>query len=158
MADTLLEAGAAGSTRRATTARSRWCARYDNDDEEARHVAAWLPRATGPGSPWRSMAVLARTNAQLEPVAAALEAAGVPVERRGPEHSPASDLEAGPEPWTRRLDDDEADAVALSTIHRAKGLEFEHVAAIGWAEGQLPHYDATHPRNWPRSSGSPTSR
>ena len=52
---------------------------------------------------------------------------------------------AGPEPWTRRLDDDGADAVALSTIHRAKGLEFAHVAAIGWAEGQLPHYTSTHP-------------
>ena len=91
------------------------------------------------------MAVLARTNAQLEPVAAALEAAGVPFEKRGPEHSPASDLMAGPEPWTRRLDDDGADAVALSTIHRAKGLEFAHVAAIGWAEGQLPHYTSTHP-------------
>jgi DNA helicase-2/ATP-dependent DNA helicase PcrA len=33
--------------------------------------------------------------------------------------------------------------VALSTIHRAKGLEFQHVAAIGWSEGQLPNYNAT---------------
>jgi DNA helicase-2/ATP-dependent DNA helicase PcrA len=44
---------------------------------------------------------------------------------------------------SRRIDDDQHDAVALSTIHRAKGLEFQHVAAIGWAEGQLPNYNAT---------------
>ncbi|HEV7958291.1 MAG TPA: 3'-5' exonuclease, partial [Acidimicrobiales bacterium] len=24
-----------------------------------------------------------------------------------------------------------------------KGLEFQHVAAVGWAEGQLPNYNAT---------------
>jgi DNA helicase-2/ATP-dependent DNA helicase PcrA len=44
---------------------------------------------------------------------------------------------------TRRLDSDHHDAVALSTIHRAKGMEFRHVAAVGWAEGQLPNYNAT---------------
>ncbi len=145
VADTLLEAGAAGLNPARDDGEVPMVRAYDTDDEEARHVAAWLAARHRPGSPWRSMAVLARTNAQLEPVAAALEAAGVPFEKRGPEHSPASDLMAGPEPWTRRLDDDEADAVALSTIHRAKGLEFAHVAAIGWAEGQLPHYTSTHP-------------
>ena len=35
--------------------------------------------------------------------------------------------------------------MALTTIHRSKGLEFQHVVAIGWAEGQLPHYNATTP-------------
>ncbi len=88
------------------------------------------------------MAVLARTNAQLELIASYLDAAGIPNERRGPEHSPASDLMA-PELPARRLEDNERDAVALSTIHRAKGLEFQHVAAVGWAEGQLPNYNAT---------------
>jgi superfamily I DNA/RNA helicase len=91
------------------------------------------------------MAVLARTNAQLELIAGYLDAHDIPYERRGPEHSPASDLLATPETWTRRPDDDQRDAVALSTIHRAKGLEFQHVAAIGWAEGQLPNYNATAP-------------
>jgi len=65
-------------------------------------------------------------------------------ERRGPEHSPASDLTA-PELTSRRLLETDRDAVALSTIHRAKGLEFQHVATIGWAEGQLPNYNATTP-------------
>jgi len=115
---------------------------YDTDDEEARHVATWLAAKHEPGSPWRSMAVLARTNAQLELISTYLDAAGIPNERRGPEHSPASDLMA-PELPARRLEDSDRDAVALSTIHRAKGLEFQHVAAVGWAEGQLPNYNAT---------------
>ena len=88
------------------------------------------------------MAVLARTNAQLDVIAGALEMAGIPVERRGPEHSPASDLFA-PEGASRRVDHETNDAVALTTIHRSKGLEFQHVVAVGWAEGQLPHYNAT---------------
>ncbi len=113
---------------------------FDTDEAEARAVVAWLVARHHAQSPWRSMAVLARTNAQLELVGAALEAAGVPFERRGPEHSPASDLSSE---GTRRPEEGERDVVALSTIHRAKGLEFAHVATIGWCEGLLPHYAAT---------------
>jgi superfamily I DNA/RNA helicase len=40
------------------------------------------------------------------------------------------------------VDTEHPDAVALSTIHRAKGLEFQHVACIGWAEGIIPNYNA----------------
>ena len=88
------------------------------------------------------MAVLARTNRELERIAAALEFADIPFERRGAEHSPASDL-VGPREVNRRIVETEhPDAVALSTIHRAKGLEFQHVACIGWAEGVLPNYNA----------------
>ncbi|MFI5035923.1 MAG: ATP-dependent helicase [Acidimicrobiales bacterium] len=142
VADTLLERGAAGLVPARPDGEVPLVRGYDTDEQEAEHVATWLAAQHRPGSPWRSMAVLARTNAQLELVAGYLEAAGIPSERRGPEHSPASDLFAAPDVG-RRLDDDGPDAVALSTIHRAKGLEFAHVAAIGWAEGQLPHYGAT---------------
>jgi superfamily I DNA/RNA helicase len=143
VANTLLEAGAAGIVPAKDDGEVPLIRRYNSDEEEAARVATWLGAKHQPGSPWRSMAVLARTNAQLELVAGYLEAADIPYERRGPEHSPASDLLMTPDAWSRRLDEEQYDAVALSTIHRSKGLEFQHVAAIGWAEGQLPNYNAT---------------
>jgi DNA helicase-2/ATP-dependent DNA helicase PcrA len=145
VANTLLEAGAAGITPAKDDGEVPLVRSYNSDDEEAARVATWLGVKHQPGSPWRSMAVLARTNAQLELVAGYLEAVDIPYERRGPEHSPASDLLMAPDAWSRRIDEEQIDAVALSTIHRAKGLEFKHVAAIGWAEGQLPNYNATSP-------------
>jgi DNA helicase-2/ATP-dependent DNA helicase PcrA len=144
VANTLLEEGARGIVPANDEGEIPIVRSYNTDEEEAEHVATWLAAKHQPGSAWRSMAVLARTNAQLEVIAGYLEAAGIPNERRGPEHSPASDLMAPDVSW-RRLDEVERDAVALSTIHRAKGLEFQHVAAIGWAEGQLPNYNATSP-------------
>ena len=143
VANTLLEEGAAGIVPAKHDGDVPMVRAYNTDAEEAEHVATWLSAKHQPGAPWKTMAVLARTNAQLEVVASHLEAAAIPFERRGPEHSPASDLVLAPNGAPRRIDEETGDAVALSTIHRAKGLEFAHVAAIGWAEGILPHYNAT---------------
>ena len=143
IANTLLDEGAQGITPAKNNGDVPMVRAYDTDEQESAHVATWLSAKHQPGSPWRTMAVLARTNAQLEVLASHLETHDIPYERRGPEHSPASDLFVATDTWTRKVDDDHGDAVALSTIHRAKGLEFQHVAAIGWAEGQLPNYNAT---------------
>jgi DNA helicase-2/ATP-dependent DNA helicase PcrA len=51
---------------------------YASDGAEARGVASGLQRAHAEGRPWRSLAVLTRTNAQLVPVQKALAAAGIP--------------------------------------------------------------------------------
>jgi DNA helicase-2/ATP-dependent DNA helicase PcrA len=142
VANTLLEPGARGIVPAHDDGDVPLVRGYLNDQDEAQHVATWLSVHHRPGSPWKSMAVLARTNAQLDVIAGALEAAGVPSERRGLEHSPASDLMSA-ETNYRRVDNEIPDAVALTTIHRSKGLEFQHVVCVGWAEGQLPHYNAT---------------
>jgi DNA helicase-2/ATP-dependent DNA helicase PcrA len=111
-------------------------ASYDNPEAEAAGVATWCRSVHGPARHWRQTAVLARTNAALDAIATACESVGVPTIRLGSEHSPASDLEAD---RSRRVQvDDVPDAVALSTIHRAKGLEWDHVAVVGLAEGTLP--------------------
>ena len=51
---------------------------HDDEDAEALSVARWLRAAHRPGRPWSHLAVLARTNARLEPVAAALTRVGIP--------------------------------------------------------------------------------
>lgn len=145
VANTLLEEGASGITPAKDQGEVPMVRSYDTDAEEAQAVVKWLSAMHQPGTPWRSMAVLSRTNAQLELVASYLEAADVPFERRGPDHSPASDLVASADVAPRRIEEERTDSVALSTIHRSKGLEFQNVAAIGWAEGQLPNYNATTP-------------
>jgi DNA helicase-2/ATP-dependent DNA helicase PcrA len=116
---------------------------FDDEEAEANGVAAWCRQVHGPARTWRQTAVLTRTNAALDPIAAACGRAGVPVLRLGAEQSPASDLDHdGP----RRWDVAEApDAVVLSTIHRAKGLEWEHVAVTGLQEGTMPLSSATTP-------------
>ncbi|MHB8440111.1 MAG: ATP-dependent helicase [Acidimicrobiales bacterium] len=54
---------------------------FDTDDDEAAAVVRWLRAARAPGVPWRHAAVLARTNARLDPVANALGRAGIPFRR-----------------------------------------------------------------------------
>jgi DNA helicase-2/ATP-dependent DNA helicase PcrA len=69
------------------------------DDEEARWVARQVWLAHRPGRRWSSIAVLARTNAQLTRLAAALEEEHVPWRLAGADLAPASDVRTGaPDP------------------------------------------------------------
>jgi DNA helicase-2/ATP-dependent DNA helicase PcrA len=56
---------------------------FDDDSDEANAVARWLRVMHRPGRPWSHLAVLARTNARLGPIAAALDQAAIPY-RVGP--------------------------------------------------------------------------
>ena len=56
---------------------------YETDADEALGVVTSLRRARSPGAPWSSVAVLARTNAQLVLFERELEAAGVPFRSGG---------------------------------------------------------------------------
>ncbi|MGH9086776.1 MAG: ATP-dependent helicase [Acidimicrobiales bacterium] len=82
---------AAPRSSRPATALPRVAA-HDTDEDEAAWVAHQAWRAHRPGRRWAQIAVLARTNAQLDAVAAALEASRVPWRMAGGDLAPASDV------------------------------------------------------------------
>ncbi len=137
---------------------------HDTDAEEAAWVARAIWRARGPGRRWSEVAVLARTNGQLDAVAAALGAQRIPHRLAGADLGPGSDVVPGrrggrrdraaggtsgtepderPDPedneeGARAADPGPVDAVVLSTFHRAKGLQWPDVFVIGLSEGLTP--------------------
>ena len=85
-------------------------------DDEATTIARSVRGRHVPGSVWRRQAVLARTNAQLPPIAKALESSGIPVVVRG-----RSDLLRRPE-IVELLEPHDA-GVSLSTLVTDTHLE-----------------------------------
>ena len=177
---------------------------YPTDRAETEGVVRGVRSAHRPGAPWRHIAVLARTNAQLAPLEAALVAAGVPHRCRGGAFLDRPAVESGMRalraggpgvPFASRVRDliamaDEAsaadrlelvelvrlareyealvdgagpggfvawlrsalggagegaggDAVAVTTFHRAKGLEWPVVFVTGLERGLVPVAYAT---------------
>lgn len=151
---------------------------HATDGEEAAWVArqVWLSHRAG--RRWAWTAVLARTNAQLQVVAAALDVERVPYHLSGSETAPAGDVRAAVAPGSGKTGDSrdggesgesgdgkeggegregdraeesgaarwgERDAVTLSTFHRAKGLQWPTVFAIGLSDGLVPLAGARSP-------------
>jgi DNA helicase-2/ATP-dependent DNA helicase PcrA len=142
---------------------------HATDHDEAAWVAreAWI--AHRPGRRWSEIAVLARTNAQLGPLADALRAERVPFHLAGGELGPASDVRHvgtpsrpdepqnddppghGTGTGDRGPGDGEADqpgptdGVVLTTFHRAKGLQWPAVFVVGLSDGLVPMSSARTP-------------
>jgi DNA helicase-2/ATP-dependent DNA helicase PcrA len=120
-------------------------------EEEAAWAAAQAKLSRTPGRLWSSVAVLTRTNAQLDVVQAAMDAARVPSMIAGSDLGPASDLR---EAARVKGDRDELvalsepvdrDRVVLTTFHRAKGLQWPTVLVLGLGAGLLPLASAQTP-------------
>ncbi len=120
---------------------------YASDDTEAQGVAAAVVRANLDGTAWSSLAVLARTNAQLSILAAALASAGVPVMAPGATGT-AQALEGDDASGPATGDREGApgrDAVTVCSFHRAKGLQWEAVWVCGLEAGFVPIAYANSP-------------
>jgi superfamily I DNA/RNA helicase len=86
-------------------------------------VAAWLEERTKEGLAPKEMAVVVRSNAELERARAAVEQAALP--------SQALD----------RRPDGAGNRVAVGTMHLAKGLEFRAVAVMACDDEVLPQQE-----------------
>ncbi len=127
---------------------------HASNDDEAVWAAQRAKLSRTPGRSWSSIAVLTRTNAQLETVQAAMDAARVPSMIAGADLGPASDLRADSArrgqdrdeeevaPWEDRAD---RDRVVLTTFHRAKGLQWPTVIVLGLGAALMPIASARTP-------------
>ena len=116
-----------------------------DDDEEANFVARRAQALKEPSGRWKSMAVLARTNAQLERFETAFASRGIPTVRLAPDLARASDVKDSSTPRPGQPAEEPIDGVALGTFHRAKGLEWPTVFVVGVSDGFVPHVGATTP-------------
>ena len=96
---------------------------YADGGAEAAGVAAAVRRARAPGDGWSAQAVLVRTRRQVGEIVAAMDAAGIPARVADPDAAAEAD---------------EPDAVCVSTMHAAKGLEWPVVHVAGLEEGLVP--------------------
>ena len=119
---------------------------HASDADEAAWAALRAKQSRLPGMRWSSIAVLARTNAQLALVQAAMEAANVPVPggrlrsrsgqrpaRAGGRHGATSTMTMSP-----TAEPVDHDRVVLTTFHRSKGLQWHTVLIIGLSTGLMP--------------------
>jgi ATP-dependent DNA helicase UvrD/PcrA len=119
---------------------------YPSEEAEAAGIAAGLMGAHADGLSWGAMAVLARTNGQLNVIAHALTRAGVAFralpsaeDDRAAAAKSAGDA-TGPAaaPHLHVVDGGGPGEVALCTFHRAKGLQWHSVWLCGLEAGLVP--------------------
>jgi superfamily I DNA/RNA helicase len=111
---------------------------HQTDDDEAAWVAHQVWLAHRPGRSWSQIAVLARTNAQLDVVGEALARAMIPHRHAGADLAPASDLRAADREASAGSTPTEGGQVVLATFHRAKGLQWPVVFVVGVSAGLVP--------------------
>lgn len=92
----------------------------DSPDDECKTIAAWLRERAREGVAPHEMAVFVRSELELARAEAAIEAAGLNSTRLGEQLEPV------------------AGAVAVATMHLAKGLEFRAVAVAACDDEILP--------------------
>lgn len=95
---------------------------YGAKSEEIEGLIGWLQGPVFAEDEPKSVAVLLRTNAQLDEIDTALKAASIPtfILRNN------------------RPDDTSKNGVRIATMHRAKGLEFDYVALALLSEESIP--------------------
>ena len=134
---------------------------HETDTDEAEWLAHQIWLAHRPGRRWSQIAVLARTNAQLDTIGQALQQARVPFAHAGGDLAPASDVQSlssrhgdpdhgsdgARRSWAGR-DEPQPDAVVLATFHRAKGLQWPAVFVVGLSSGLVPLASARGPAAW----------
>ncbi|MCB0045066.1 MAG: ATP-dependent helicase [Caldilineaceae bacterium] len=111
---------------------------HGSAQEQAYALASDLAGLRRAGIPFRDMAVLVRVYAQTPPVEEALSAAGIPYRLVGePPFYQGGD--------TRKAVEDDRDGVTITTIFRAKGMEWPVVCVPDCNDGLLPLAKAQHP-------------
>ncbi len=94
-----------------------------SSEQEISHVISWIKRLTSrEGLEYRNICVMARSHSSLFKHAGALREEKIPMLKL----------------TGSKMDTRQRDGVRLSTMHRAKGLEFMAVALIGMNRGKVP--------------------
>jgi DNA helicase-2/ATP-dependent DNA helicase PcrA len=115
---------------------------YEDDVAEARGVARRIAKMVQQGATMKDCAVLTRVNAQQTVICRALHEEGIRYRVRtesGWHNASLTSSVEGRKALMESLDHHEDQGVVtVSTIHAAKGLEFEHVWIVGCTEGLIP--------------------